>query len=83
MGIFPTARGFLRAPFLHGCHALAFLSRLSLIPCRTEEALRAATPWFPLAGLFLGLVWTAHTQLCSHPFPRFSPPGDGSALPYG
>ena len=59
MGIFPTARGFLRAPFLHGCHALAFLSLLSLIPCRTEEELRAATPWFPLAGLFLGLVWTA------------------------
>lgn len=57
MSMLSTARGLLRAPFLHGGHALAFLSRLNLIPCRSEEELRAATPWFPLAGLFLGLLW--------------------------
>lgn len=59
MGIFSTARGVLRAPFLHACHALAFLSRLSIVPCRSEEDVRAAVLWFPPAGLILGLLWCA------------------------
>lgn len=61
MGIFFTARGKLRALFFPVGHALAFLSRLNLIPCRNEEELRASVPCFPPAGLLLGLFWTAIT----------------------
>lgn len=58
MSILSTARGFFRASFLHGCHALAFLSRLNIHPCRSEDELREAVPWFTLAGLILGASWS-------------------------
>ncbi len=59
MSMFSAARGLFRAPFLHGGRALGFLSRLSIVPCRSEKELEDAAPWFPLAGLLLGLLWSA------------------------
>lgn len=59
MGVFSAARAFLSAPFVRACHALAFLSRLNVRSADSEDALRVATPWFPLAGLLLGMLWCA------------------------
>lgn len=72
MGLVSLMRGLFRAPFVHACHALGFLSRLNLLPCRSEASLRAATPWFTLAGLILGVVWCAAAFCLFHLLERYT-----------